>query len=405
MSVAKVGAGTEQAQAEVHAVRDTASSPAHSTTAQAIFEDDNRPAVQLVGSANNIGLIQFGDDAASASGQLYYDHSTDKLRVDAGGNADRLTVDASGNVAVAGELDAASLDISGDADIDGTLEADAITVNGTALAEVISDTVGAMVSGNTESGIAVAYQDGDNTIDFTVDASQTGITSITNTSLVVGRDADNDIDFSSDNEITFRAAAADQIVLKDGVLELVTDADVDLGSSSKHPKMDSSTVRLKRMQSQSMVLRSQPLQPQTQPMRPTLTGTLAAARMAPAQTAITSVLATDLKVGEDDQTKIDFEDANQINFYADNTKRVTIDATGLTVNSGSIETATIDFTDGDLAITIADGGEPLPYESHPQQVRTSLVRHHSMMRTSPTWETLRLIASQPMVPMSRSLLM
>ena len=75
-----------------------------------------------------------------------------------------------------------------------------------------------------------------------------------------------------------------------------------------------------------------------------------------AQTGITSLLATDIKIGEDDQTKIDFETANQINFYADNTKRVTIDSTGLTVNSGSIETATIDFTDGDNALTIADGG-------------------------------------------------
>jgi len=76
-----------------------------------------------------------------------------------------------------------------------------------------------------------------------------------------------------------------------------------------------------------------------------------------AQTGITSILATDVKIGEDDETKIDFEDANQINFYADNTKRVTIDATGLTVNSGSIETATIDYTDGDNAMTIADGGK------------------------------------------------
>ena len=74
------------------------------------------------------------------------------------------------------------------------------------------------------------------------------------------------------------------------------------------------------------------------------------------QTGITSILATDVKIGEDDQTKIDFETANQINFYADNTKRVTIDSTGLTVNSGSLETATIDYTDGDNAMTIADGG-------------------------------------------------
>ena len=61
-----------------------------------------------------------------------------------------------------------NLDISGDVDIDGTLEADAITVNGTTLAETISDTVGAMVTSNTESGITVAYQDADNTLDFTI---------------------------------------------------------------------------------------------------------------------------------------------------------------------------------------------------------------------------------------------
>jgi len=83
------------------------------------------------------------------------------------GDTDLLTV-ASGVLTVAGELDAASLDISGDADIDGTLEADAITIDGVTLSETIADTVGAMVGSNTESGITVAYQDGDNTLDFTV---------------------------------------------------------------------------------------------------------------------------------------------------------------------------------------------------------------------------------------------
>ena len=67
------------------------------------------------------------------------------------------------NFTLSGELDAGSLDISGNADIDGTLEADAITIGGVSLAETISDTVGAMVSSNTESGITVAYQDADNT--------------------------------------------------------------------------------------------------------------------------------------------------------------------------------------------------------------------------------------------------
>ena len=72
------------------------------------------------------------------------------------------------NITISGELDAATLDISGDADIDGTLEADAITIGGTTLAETISDTVGAMVGSNTETGITVTYEDGDNTLDFVI---------------------------------------------------------------------------------------------------------------------------------------------------------------------------------------------------------------------------------------------
>ncbi len=72
------------------------------------------------------------------------------------------------NITISGELDAATLDISGNADIDGTLEADAYTVDGTALNEYIADTVGAMVSSNTETDITVTYDDGDNTLDFVV---------------------------------------------------------------------------------------------------------------------------------------------------------------------------------------------------------------------------------------------
>jgi hypothetical protein len=74
------------------------------------------------------------------------------------------------NITITGEIDAATLDISGNADIDGTLEADAITINGVTLSETIADTVGAMVSSNTETGIAVSYDDADNTLDFVIGA-------------------------------------------------------------------------------------------------------------------------------------------------------------------------------------------------------------------------------------------
>jgi len=136
------------------------------------------------------------------------------------------------NITISGELDAGSLDISGDADIDGTLEADAITVNGATLTEFITDAVGGMVSSNTETGIAVTFEDSDNTLDFVLGSSQTTISSLLNTSLVIGRDADNDIDFATDNTILFRAEGADQIKLVNGALVPVTDNDIDLGTSS-----------------------------------------------------------------------------------------------------------------------------------------------------------------------------
>ncbi|WP_273073243.1 hypothetical protein, partial [Marinobacter sp.] len=60
----------------------------------------------------------------------------------------------------------------------------------------------------------------------------TVITSLLNTSLVVGRDADNDIDFATDNEIIFRASGADQLKIIDGGIIPIADDDIDLGSAS-----------------------------------------------------------------------------------------------------------------------------------------------------------------------------
>ena len=44
--------------------------------------------------------------------------------------------------------------------------------------------------------------------------------------------------------------------------------------------------------------------------------------LAAAQTNVSSILATDVKIGEDDQTKIDFETADEIHFYAANVEQV-----------------------------------------------------------------------------------
>ena len=68
------------------------------------------------------------------------------------------TADTTGNAATATALETART-IHG-VSFDGTANID--------LSEVIQDTVGAMVSSNTESGITVAYEDSDGTLDFTV---------------------------------------------------------------------------------------------------------------------------------------------------------------------------------------------------------------------------------------------
>jgi len=149
------------------------------------------------------------------------------------------------NFTLSGELDAGSLDISGNADIDGTLEADAITVNGTALAEVISDTTGAMFSSNTETGITVTYQDADNTIDVAINAAQTTITSLLATDIKIGEDDQTKIDFETADEIHFYAANVEQVYLGDNIFGPQSDSDVDLGSNSvrwKDAYVDSATV-------------------------------------------------------------------------------------------------------------------------------------------------------------------
>ena len=191
------------------------------------------------------------------------------------------------------------------------------------------------------SGVTTNWTDTDNGTDsdpydltFTVDAAQTGITSVLNTSLVVGRDADNDIDFATDNTILFRAGAADQIKLIDGALLPVTDADIDLGSGSLQFK---DAFIHGTLEADAITINGTTLAVTIEDTAGALfsgnteTGIVATYQAADntidlvidaAQTTITSLLATDIKIGEDDETKIDFEIANEIHLYANNAEQV-----------------------------------------------------------------------------------
>ena len=150
--------------------------------------------------------------------------------------------------------------------------------------------------------------------DFDLDGSLTTVTSILQAGLKVGRDAHNLVDFTTDDKLIFRVADVNEVELVADVLQPATNDGVALGTAS----LGWSDLHL-------------------------ATGG--------------TIFATDLVLGEDAQTVIDFETANEIHFDADNAERVKIDSTGLNIVSGSLETATIDYTDGDLSMTIADGGK------------------------------------------------
>ena len=170
---------------------------------------------------NGGGITLEGGSGSDAS--FTYNTTGPKFELKLGSSHEDLQID---------QLIAASLDISGDVDVDGTLEADAITVNGATLEETVTDLVGGMVSSNTETGITVTFQDGDNTIDFALAAAQTTITSLLATDIKIGEDDQTKIDFETADEIHFYAANVEQVYLGDNIFGPQSDSDVDLGSSS-----------------------------------------------------------------------------------------------------------------------------------------------------------------------------
>ena len=155
--------------------------------------------------------------------------------------ASAVAFNGSGNVTLSASIDdnvvgASQLNISGNgtagqailSDGDGSFSyGDASKTT-----EQIQDIVGGMVTGNTETGITVTYEDGDGTLDFVINPAQTTITSLLATDIKIGEDDQTKIDFETADEIHFYVANAQQIKLVDGAIVPVTNNDIDLGTSS-----------------------------------------------------------------------------------------------------------------------------------------------------------------------------
>ena len=155
--------GTDSSAGPIIALYRNSSSPADADyLGQIKFQGENDND-QQVNYAKITGKISDASDG-SEDGIIEFAHvKAGSQNISGRWNSTTLQLINGTSLSVAGDAD-----VTGDVDVDGTLEADAITVNGTALNEYISDTVGAMVTSNTETGVAVTYDDSDNTLDFVI---------------------------------------------------------------------------------------------------------------------------------------------------------------------------------------------------------------------------------------------
>ena len=210
------------------------------------------------------------------------------------------------SITVTGEIDGASLDISGDADIDGTLEADAITVGGTALASVIAGTT--VVNATIAAAVAVQSTDTTDEND-NITFVRGGPSTFGN--VFVG--ADDDFHYNPSSGTVTATIFKGNIDAVDGDFDGTLEADAITVGGVALATYIRDTVGTNMLSSNT--------ESGITVTYDTTNDNIDFAIDA-AQTGITSLLATDIKIGEDDQTKIDFETADEIHFYAANVEQV-----------------------------------------------------------------------------------
>ena len=202
------------------------------------------------------------------------------------------------------------------------------------------------------SGITTNWTDTDNGTDgdpydmtFTVDAAQTAITSIYNSGLIMGGDSQTAIDFGTSNEIDFKADNAARLTLTSGALYPVTNNEIDLGTASlefKDAFFDGTVT--------------------ADAFAGPLTGNVTGDASGPAATVTTAAQSAITSLGTLTTLTVDNVIVNGTTIgHTGDTDLLTLTSANLAVAgdvevSGSVEVATIDYTDGDLAMTIADGG-------------------------------------------------
>ena len=172
--------------------------------------------------SSGFGAIDNGSSAITTTGTVTYGSLSDgsitiTAFVDednmASNSATLVPTQQSVKAYVDTQLTAEDLDVTTDSGtIDIDLDSETLTIaGGTGLSSSASST----------------------TVTMAIDAAQTGITSVVNSSLELGRDADNRIKFGTDNQIIFEVDGGDNVIFKaSGEIEATSldisgDADID----------------------------------------------------------------------------------------------------------------------------------------------------------------------------------
>ncbi len=237
------------------------------------------------------------------------------------------------NITLSGELDAGSLDISGNADIDGTTNLDAVDIDGAVQIDA-TVTVGVDDTGYDVKffgDAASAYMLWDASADDLILGGAArvvvpdgqlvlGSTAVSSTAaelnILDGKSFVDEDDMSSDSataiasQQSIKAYVDNNAGMSNWILEDGDGTEVTISNAKEVKFVEGGGIDINWTDTDNG----------TDGDPYDLTFTINAA-----QTDITSLLATDIKIGEDDQTKIDFEDADKINFYAGNEKQLILE--------------------------------------------------------------------------------